>query len=273
MGFQGDNLDELQQNLKTKKIIGVDEGGGVEVKTVDVPYQARKAKADEDEKNIYRFGMGFNSSQVGDGNITNVVIRSRYTLLELKANKLEKRLKKLLKQIVKVVLDEINKNNKTAYQISDIKFDFVREIMTNETENYSNEKIKAETQQIQLNSILNVAANLDDETVVKAICDILDIDYEEIKDKLPQNTDDLINAEKNLEQIETKHVSETKVKDEAEETIGKQLNGAQTKSLISVIEQLNAGVLTESQAVNIIAISLALSTEKARQLLSLDVVK
>ena len=27
-GFQGDNLDELQQNLKTKKIIGVDEGGG-----------------------------------------------------------------------------------------------------------------------------------------------------------------------------------------------------------------------------------------------------
>lgn len=272
-GFQGDNLDELQQNLKTKKIIGVDEGGGVEVKTVDVPYQARKAKADEDEKNIYRFGMGFNSSQVGDGNITNVVIRSRYTLLELKANKLEKRLKKLLKQIVKVVLDEINKNNKTAYQISDIKFDFVREIMTNETENYSNEKIKAETQQIQLNSILNVAANLDDETVVKAICDILDIDYEEIKDKLPQNTDDLINAEKDLEQIETKHVSETKVKDEAEETIGKQLNGAQTKSLISVIEQLNAGVLTESQAVNIIAISLALSTEKARQLLSLDVVK
>ena len=49
-GFQGDNLDELQTNLKTKKILGVDEGGGVEVKTVDIPYQARKAKADEDEK-------------------------------------------------------------------------------------------------------------------------------------------------------------------------------------------------------------------------------
>lgn len=194
-GFQGDNLDELQTNLKTKKILGVDEGGGVEVKTVDIPYQARKAKADEDEKNIYRFGMGFNSSQVGDGNITNVVIRSRYALLDLKANKLERRLKKLLKQLVKVVLDEINKMNKTDYKVSDVYFDFVREITTNESENYSNEKTKAETQQVQINTILNVAAVLDDETVVKAICEVLDIDYEEIKDKLPSPDDGMTQAE------------------------------------------------------------------------------
>lgn len=194
-GFQGDNLDELQTNLKTKKILGVDEGGGVEVKTVDIPYQARKAKADEDEKNIYRFGMGFNSSQVGDGNITNVVIRSRYALLDLKANKLERRLKKLLKQLVKVVLDEINKMNKTDYKVSDVYFDFVREITTNESENYSNEKTKAETQQVQINTILNVAAVLGDETIVKAICEVLDIDYEEIKDKLPSPDDGMTQAE------------------------------------------------------------------------------
>lgn len=194
-GFQGDNLDELQTNLKTKKILGVDEGGGVEVKTVDIPYQARKAKADEDEKNIYRFGMGFNSSQVGDGNITNVVIRSRYALLDLKANKLERRLKKLLKQLVKVVLDEINKMNKTDYKVSDVYFDFVREITTNESENYSNEKTKAETQQVQINTILNVAAVLDDKTIVKAICEVLDIDYEEIKDKLPSPDDGMTQAE------------------------------------------------------------------------------
>lgn len=194
-GFQGDNLDELQTNLKTKKILGVDEGGGVEVKTVDIPYQARKAKADEDEKNIYRFGMGFNSSQVGDGNITNVVIRSRYALLDLKANKLERRLKKLLKQLVKVVLDEINKMNKTDYKVSDVYFDFVREITTNESENYSNEKTKAETQQVQINTILNAAAVLDDETIVKAICEVLDIDYEEIKDKLPSSDDGMTQAE------------------------------------------------------------------------------
>lgn len=180
-GFQGDNLDELQQNLKTKKIVGVDAEGGVSVQTVDIPYQARKVKADEDEKNIYRFGMGFNSSQVGDGNVTNVVIRSRYTLLDLKANKMEKRVKQILKQILKPVLAEINEKNGTDYQMSDIRFEFTRDIMTNETENIQNAKTEAETRQIEVNTILNVAANVGDEQTLKALCEILDWDYEELQ--------------------------------------------------------------------------------------------
>ena len=185
-GFNGDNLDELQQNLKTKKIIGVDAEGGIDVQTVDIPYQARKVKADEDEKNIYRFGFGFNSSQVGDGNITNVVIHSRYTLLELKASKMEKRLRKLLKDIIKVVLAEINQENGTDFQLSDVYFNFTRDIMTNETENIANAKVKAETQQLQINTILNLATTLDDETIVQQICEVLELDFEEIKDKVPK---------------------------------------------------------------------------------------
>lgn len=200
-GFQGSNLDELQQNLKTKKIIGVDSDGDVQVRTVDIPYQARKTKADEDEKNIYRFGFGFNSAQIGDGNITNVVIRSRYTLLDLKANKMEKRLRKLLKQIIKVVLDEINQENKTDYQISDIKFDFERSVMTNETENIQNAKTEAEAQQIRINTILNAAATLDDESIIKMICEEFDIDYEDIKGKLPKPEDDLTGAKAALEGV------------------------------------------------------------------------
>ena len=188
-GFQGDNLDELQQNLKTKKIVGVDEGGGVSVQTVDIPFQARQAKAFEDEKNIYRFGMGFNSSQVGDGNVTNVVIRSRYTLLDLKANKMEKRLKQLLKEIIKVVLTEINKQHGKAFQLSDVYFDFTRDVMTNETENIQNELVKAQTRQVELNSILNIAAAIGDDETLKAICDVMELDYKEIKSKLPQTVD------------------------------------------------------------------------------------
>lgn len=188
-GFQGDNLDELQTNLKTKKIVGVDSEGGVTVQTVDIPYQARKVKADEDEKNIYRFGMGFNSAMVGDGNITNVVIRSRYTLLDLKANKMEKRLKQILRQIIKVVLAEINSENKTDYQLSDIRFDFTRDVMTNETENIANEKVRAETKQIEVNTILNVAADVGDEQTLKALCEIMEWDYEELKDQVEKMTE------------------------------------------------------------------------------------
>lgn len=183
-GYEGDDLTELQQNLKTKKIVGVDSEGDVQIRTVDIPYEARKAKADEDEKNIYRFGFGFNSSQVGDGNVTNVVIRSRYALLDLKANKMEKRLKQLLKQVLKAVLAEINTEFDKDYQIGDIYFEFTRDIMTNETENIQNAKVEAETRQIEVNTVLNVAANVGDEQVLKAICEIMEWDFEELEMEL-----------------------------------------------------------------------------------------
>lgn len=201
-GFQGDNLEELATNLKTKKMIGTGENGGLEVHTVDVPYQARLTKMQEDEKNIYRFGMGFNSSQLGDGNVTNVVIKSRYALLDLKCNKLEIRLKQFLKKILKVVLDEINRIDGTDYQMSEVWFDFEREIMTNASDNALIEKTDAEKQQIQVNTILGLQGVLDDETIVQNICDILDLDYESIKGKLPMNDeDDLDDAKNTLEGV------------------------------------------------------------------------
>lgn len=186
-GFQGNNLDELQQNLKTKKMIGVDPEGGVEVHTIDIPYQARQAKMQEDEKNIYRFGMGFNSAQLGDGNVTNVVIKSRYALLDLKCNKLEIRMKQFLKKIVKVVIGEINRIDGTDYQVADVWFDFKREVMTNAQDNAQIELTDAQKQQIQINIILSLQGVLDDETIIQTICEILDIDYEDIKDKLPED--------------------------------------------------------------------------------------
>lgn len=194
-GFQGDNLDELQQNLKTKKIVGVDSEGGIQVQTVEIPYQARKEKLDIDERNIYTFGMGFNPAQVGDGNITNIVILSRYTLLDLKKSKLDKRLKKLLKEIIKIELDEINAEYGRDYQMSDITIDLTPEIPTNEAENIQNAKAEAETQQIRINTVLNAAANIGDEAALQAICDILELDFDELKDQVKkmqeeQNTAD-----------------------------------------------------------------------------------
>ena len=205
-GFQGDNLDELQQNFKTKKIVGVDSEGDVKTQVVDIPYQARKEKLDIDEKNIYRFGMGFNSSQVGDGNITNVVIKSRYALLDMKTNKTQTRLESLLiESIIPPVLDEINKENGKGFSIEDIEFDFSRDTVTNETENIQNEKVKAETRQIETTTILNIAANVGDEQTLKALCDVMEWDYEELKGEVEklkeeQNT---ANARATLEGVVT----------------------------------------------------------------------
>lgn len=186
-GFQGQNLDEMIQNIKAKKHIGVDGGGTVDIKTVNIPHEARIAKLELDEKNIYRFGMGFNSAQLGDGNITNIVIKSRYALLDLKCNKLEIRLKQFLRKLISVVLDEINTRNKTDYQMKDVYFVFDREVMTNAQDNATIEKTDAEKQQIQIDTLLKLVNIFDDETIIQMICDILDIDYEEIKDKLKKD--------------------------------------------------------------------------------------
>lgn len=186
-GFEGDSVDQIQQNIKTKKTIGVGEGGDVGFKTVDIPYEARKVKLELDEKNIYRFGMGFNSAQMGDGNITNIVIKSRYALLDLKCNKLEIRLKQFLRKILKIVIDEINKENETAYSMKDVYFKFDREVMTNAQDNAQIELIDAQKMQIVINTLLSLANVLDDETIIQSICEVLDISYEDIKNKIPKN--------------------------------------------------------------------------------------
>ena len=185
-GFQGDNLDELMTNIRAKKHVGVDENGGVDVHTVDIPYEARQAKLDLDEKNIYRFGMGFNSAQLGDGNITNIVIKSRYSLLDLKCNKLEIRLKQFMRKLLKVVLNEINNEHDTDYQQKDVYFDFEREVMTNAADNAQIELTEAQTRQAEINTILGLATYIDNETLLQLICEQLDIDYDDVKGKLPQ---------------------------------------------------------------------------------------
>ena len=55
----------------------------------------------------------------------------------------------------------------------------------NSQENAQIELTKAQTQQTKITTLLNLAARLDNDTLMKAVCDELDIDYEDIKDKLP----------------------------------------------------------------------------------------
>lgn len=203
-GMDGENLDQFITNVKTKKALIAPIDGDMDIKTVNIPYEARKVKMDLDETNIYRFGMGLNSVQVGDGNITNVVIKSRYSLLELKCNKAEMQLKKLLKKIIKVVIEEINKNNSWDYTLNDIYIEFEREILTNATDNAQIAQIEAATKQTEINTLLNLDTFIDREFINQQIAEILDFEYEEIKEyfKDEESPEGEINAtEKALENM------------------------------------------------------------------------
>ena len=263
-GFEGNDLGELIHNIHVKKAVGVGDAGNVDIKTIDIPYQARQAKLELDEKNIYRFGMGFNSAQIGDGNITNIVIKSRYALLDLKCNKLELRLKGFMKQLIQLALDEINTAKKTDYQIKDVKIVFEREVMTNASDNAQIKKTEAETQQIQINALLAAASQLDPETLVEKLCGILDVDFETVKDRL-----DLTDPRTDLNQASELLMGKEEKQIEAvvEDTVSKPLNGAQTNSLINIVVQYQSGILDYDQAISMITISAGISDEQAKKLL------
>ena len=190
-GFQGDNLDELMVNIKNKKHIGVEGEGGVDIKTVDIPVEARKTKMEVDEKNIFRFGMGVNTEALKDTSATtSIAIKSAYANLDLKCDGLLPSLKQFMRKLLKLVLQEINDTNGTDYEQKDIYFTFDREIITNAQENAEIDLTKAQEQQARLTTILNVSAPLGDELTKQLICEALELDYDDVKDKLPAPEDD-----------------------------------------------------------------------------------
>ena len=123
-----------------------------------------------------------------------------YTLLDLKAEKFERRIKKYLKKIIQIVLDEINAVNGTDYQAKDVKIEFKHEMIVNEQEATQNEKTKAETKQIVINYLLSASAYIGDEDTLKQICDVLDLDFEEVQAKLPKE-DDIKNVQADLNAV------------------------------------------------------------------------
>jgi len=201
-GFEGDNLTELMQNIKTKKVVGVTEGGGIDIKTIDIPYEARKVKLELDEKNIYRFGMAFNAAQVGDGNVTNVVIKSRYALLDLKCNKAEAKFRGVIQRILQLVLDEINEMEDTAYSMKDVKVEFKRTTIANETDAATIEKTEAETVFARVNALMGALPVLGNKVTAQEVCKALGLEYDKIKDDLPEDVYDLNAASRTLEEMQ-----------------------------------------------------------------------
>ena len=67
-------------------------------------------------------------------------------------------------------------------------------MITNEVDNATIELNKAQTKQTNITTLLNVATLLGQEIVQEQVCAELDLDYEDIKDKLPKQETIDINA-------------------------------------------------------------------------------
>ncbi len=89
------------------------------------------------------------------------------------------------------MLDEVNEEQQTGYKLSDVYFEFNHEIMSNALENSQIEQNIATARQTEINTLLNLENNLDDKMILKKICEVMDIEYDEIQREETENIEDV----------------------------------------------------------------------------------
>jgi SPP1 family phage portal protein len=101
-GFSSDPLalKEAMDNIRRYKAVGIPEGGDIDLMKIEIPIEARAFILDLIKNAVFLIGKGMNPQQKGDGNITNVVLISRYSELDTKASNHERQVKKFYKQFI-----------------------------------------------------------------------------------------------------------------------------------------------------------------------------
>ena len=89
------------------------------------------------------------------------------------------------------MVDEINWKTGAGYRPEDVHFEMPRETITNETDTASIAKMEAETKQILVNVLLSLKDTVDDESIVRKVCELLDLNYDEVAARLPEQPDNL----------------------------------------------------------------------------------
>lgn len=131
-GYEGEDLMTFMQDVKRYKALKVGEGGDAHTETVEIPTEAREKMLSALRKDIFFFGMAVDPDQVGDGNITNVVIKSRYANLDLKANDFEYQVEEAIQELMWFVNAYMSIYNMGS--LDDYELGFNRSMVINEVE-------------------------------------------------------------------------------------------------------------------------------------------
>lgn len=233
-----DEVDDAKfiEQIKSSHIVHADGDAGAkaEAHSVEVPVSASELSIETIQDRLYKDFMCFNPVSLSGGNKTATEINAAYETLNNKVDAYEYCVNEFVMAILKIagIEDEVS---------------FTRSQQSNKGE--------------QMEMLLSAAEYLDDDTITEQVCNILG---------LGDRIDEII-ANKRAEEvgrIEPDNAPDDiqdagEAIDTAEDVAGRQLNGAQTQSLIQVLGQLSAGILSEGQAVNVISTAIGVTKEEA----------
>ena len=254
-GMDDIDLAKFLERMKTVKAAVVEEDGAhAESHTVEVPYQARMTALADIRDSLYRDAMALDTDKISAGNITATAINAAYQNLDLKCDRFEMCIRDFIGNLLELIGIEDSPT-------------FKRTKVTNMSE---------ETQMV-----LSAAQYLDDETILKHLPFLSPDEINEVLEN--KRVEEAARFEQMMAlqgntPIPRQNPDETSTDtqasadsgdaiDKAEEAKGKSLNGAQTQSLIAVIDRYSKGSLSEAQAVNIMSASLAIDKDDARKIL------
>lgn len=229
-----------------------DEGASAEPHQIEAPVGSTETGIARIKRLLDENFMTCDTESVRAGNVTATQIKAAYQKLDAKTAKAEYCVIEFLKRLFVVAgIDDSE------------KFTFQWDRTINRAE--------------EITTILQCAQILDGETITRMLLETLgkvDI-VEEVLNR--QRTEEMQRF--NLEGGETMQGSNEQptesaegvsggIEVAAEQIAGKGLNGIQAQSLIAILGQLAAGSISEGQAVNIIAVTIGVSKEKAREIVN-----
>lgn len=237
----------INQIKRVKAAVVEEDGAHAEAHTMELPYQARQAGLADLRDSLYRDAMALDTDKLSAGNITATAIETSYENIELKCDGYE-------------------------YCVTEAITSLLALVGVEDSPTYHRRKT---TNQPEITTmVLSAGDYLDSETILKHL-PFLNIDeIDEIlerKDAEEASRFEMVEEQTSLgdnEDVggENMDISSAEAIDMAEDVKGQALNGAQTQSLILIMDKFADGKLNENQAINMISTAIGVSKEKAREI-------
>ena len=153
--YQGESLAEFKTNLRYYRALKTDGDGGLDIQEMDIPIDAKDSHLDRLEENIFTFGQGVNTKSEKFGqNPSGVALKFMYALLDLKADKTERKFKRALRDFLWFIAKYLEYEEKTEYDHKSVDITFNKSMIINESE-----KIQSAAQSKGIVSDETIAAN------------------------------------------------------------------------------------------------------------------
>lgn len=203
---------------------------------------------------IYTITCHIDNNEKMQSNLSGIALRSRLQMLESKCKMNEKAMANILKTRLKCLFRYLFQTENKEYDVNLVKIQFTPNIPVDIISNADlvskvpHEVISYKT----MRTLFPFVTDADSEQLQ------IDNENSAAAPEIDLNNVDTSNAD---------NINTADVVDAVEEVSTKSLNGAQTQSLMAVMQQYSSGALTIGQAINIVSISIGVTKEEAKSII------